>query len=57
MNHQVERAAVAKSNSGEMTHVARRQATDAERLGERYNRPIDEVQAKIREASIHFHRT
>jgi hypothetical protein len=57
MNHQVERPAVPTSNGAEVTHVARCQATDAERLGERYNRPIDETQAQIGEASVHFHRT
>ena len=56
-NHQLEGAAVTQSNGCEVTHVARGQTTDAERLGERYNRPIDEAQAKIREASVHLHRT
>ncbi len=56
-NHQLEGAAVTQSNGCEVTHVARGQTTDAERLGERYNRPIDEAQANIREASVHFHRT
>jgi hypothetical protein len=56
MNHQVERPAVPTSNGAEVTHVARCQATAAERL-EHHNRLIDEAQAKIREASVHFHRT
>ena len=57
MNHQIKRAAVTQSNGGKVTHVARGQSTDAERLGKRYDRTIDEAQAQIREASIHFHRT
>ena len=57
LNHQVERAAVMQSNGGEVTHVARGQSTDPERLGKRYDRTIDEAQAQIREASVHFHRT
>jgi len=57
MNHQVERAAVTQSNGGEVTDVTRGQSTDAERLGKRYDRTIDEPQAQIREASVHFHRT
>ncbi len=57
MNHQVERPAVAESNGGEVTHVARREAAYAERLGQRYDRTVDEAQAEIREAPVHFHRT
>jgi hypothetical protein len=56
-NHQLEGAAVTQSNGCEVAHVARGQTTDAERLGERYNRPTDEAQAKVREAPVHFHRT
>jgi hypothetical protein len=33
MTHQLERAAIAESDGGEVTHVARRQMTDAERCG------------------------
>jgi hypothetical protein len=56
MNHQLERASIAESNSREVTHVARGQTTNAKRLGERHDRTIDETKAEIREASIHFHR-
>jgi len=56
MNHQFERAAVAESNGCEVTHAARSQTTDAERLGERHDRAVHEAQAEIREASVHFHR-
>jgi hypothetical protein len=55
-NHQLERAAVAESKGGEVTHVARRQTTDAERLGKGHDRAIDEAQVQIREASVDFHR-
>ena len=57
VNHQVKRPAVAESNGGEVTHVARCQTADAKGLGERDNRRIDEAQAEIGKASIHFHRT
>jgi hypothetical protein len=51
MNHQIERAAVTEPNASEMTHVAR-QPADAQRLGQRYDRSINEAQAKIPEASV-----
>ena len=38
MHDQLERPAVTESNGGEMTHVARGQSTDAERLGQRHDR-------------------
>jgi len=57
MDDEVERAAVTQSDGDKVTQVARRQTTDAERLGERYDRTIDEAQAEIGEALIHFHRT
>jgi hypothetical protein len=41
MNHQLKRASVAESNGCEVTHVSRRQTTDAKRLGERDNRSIN----------------
>jgi len=56
MNHQLERTAVAESNGREVTHIARGQTMDAERFGERHDRTIDEAEAEIREASVHFHR-
>ena len=56
MNDQVEGAAVAESKGCEVTQIARCQTTDAERLGERHDRTIDEAHAEIREASVHFHR-
>ena len=57
MNHEVERPAVPESNGSEVTHVARCQPTDAERLGQRHDRSVNEAHAKIREASVHLHRT
>lgn len=38
MHHQIERAAIAKSYSCEMTNVARRQPADTERFGEPHDR-------------------
>lgn len=38
------------------TSIARNRATYAERFG-RHDRSVDQAQAEIREASIHFHRT
>lgn len=57
MNDQLERAAIAESNGCEVTHVACCQTTNAQRLGEGYDRTIDETDAKVCEASIHIHRT
>jgi hypothetical protein len=37
MDDQVKRLTVAESNGGEVTHIARREASDAERLGERHD--------------------
>jgi hypothetical protein len=38
-----------------MSLIARRQATDVERLGERHDGTIDEAQTQIRESSVYFH--
>lgn len=57
MDRQLEPAATGESNGGEVAHVARREAVNAERLGQRHHRAIDEAQTKIREASVHLHRT
>ena len=57
MNHQFERVAVTQSNGREVTHITRGQTTNAERLGERHDRTIDETKAEIPEASVHIHRT
>jgi len=46
-NHQLERTALAESNGGKVAHVARRQTADAERLGERHDRSVNEAQGKI----------
>ena len=56
MNDQFERAAVTPPNGSKVTHFPRDQTTDAERLSQRHDRSIDEAEAEIREASIHFHR-
>jgi len=56
MNDQLKRASVTQSNSREVTDVACGQTTDTERFGKRDDRTIDEAQAEIREASVHFHR-
>jgi hypothetical protein len=47
MNDELEGATITESSSGEVTHVARRQSTDAQRLGQRRDRCIDEVQADV----------
>ena len=57
MNHQFKRVSVTQSNGREVTHIARGQTTNAERLGERHDRTIDEAKAEIPEASVHIHRT
>ena len=38
MNDEIEGATITESNSGEVTHVACRQSTDAQRLGQRHHR-------------------
>ena len=55
MNHQFKRAAVTQANGREVTHIARGQTANAERLGEGHDRTIDEAKAKIREASVYLH--
>lgn len=57
MHDQFEPVASSESNGGEVTHVAGRESIDADRLGQRDDRGVDEAQAKIREASVHVHRT
>lgn len=57
MNHQFKRASVTQSNGREVTQIARGQTTNAERLGERHDRTIDEAKAETPEASVHIHRT
>jgi len=57
MNDELERPAVPQSDGGEMTHIARGQTADAERLGQRNDRSVNEAQAEIRKTSIDFHRT
>lgn len=44
-------------DGSEVTHVARRQATDSEGLGQRDHRSVDEPEAQIRETSVHLHCT
>jgi len=55
MHYQLERAAIVKSNSGEVTHVARCQPADAERFNERHDRAVHETEVEIGEQSVHFH--
>lgn len=57
VNHQLERATVTESYGREMTHVSRGQPTNPERFGEGHDGSIDESQAEVGKASIHFHRT
>lgn len=57
MHYQLEGLATAKSDRRKVTHVTRREPTDAERLRECYNRCVDEAQAEVRESTVHFHRT
>ena len=57
MDDERERAAVTQSDGGKVPQVARRQTTDVKSLGECHDRAVDEAQAEIAEASVHFHRT
>jgi hypothetical protein len=51
-----ERDAVAESNSREVTHVARRQPTDAQPLGQRHGGCVDQTQSEVREPAVDLHR-
>ena len=42
MHNQVKRMTIPESNGGEVTHIARDKATDAERLGERHDRSVNQ---------------
>lgn len=57
MHDQLEPAAASEPNGCEVAHVTCREPMDAERLGQRHNRCVDEAEAEIREASVHGHRT
>ncbi len=57
MHDQLEPAPIRQSNGSKVTHIAGRESIDAERLGQRDDRGVDEAQTKIREASVHVHRT
>lgn len=57
MNHQFTRPAVTQADGGEVTHVARGQPTDAERLGESHDRTVDKAKGQIGEALVYFHST
>ena len=55
MNDEIECTTITESNRGEVTHVACRQSTDAQRLGERHDRCVDETQTQVGKAPIDFH--
>jgi hypothetical protein len=55
MNDESEGTTITESDSGEVTHVARRQSTDAQRLGQRHDRCIDEAQTEVGTAPVDFH--
>jgi hypothetical protein len=55
MNDEIEGTAITESNSGEVTHVARRQSTDAQRLGQRHDRCVDEAETEVGKAPVDFH--
>lgn len=57
MHDQLEPEATSESNDGEVPHVARRKPVNAKRLGQRHDRAVNEAQAEICEAAVHFHRT
>ena len=57
MNDQIERTAVTQSNSSEMAHVARRQATDAESLRKRDDRAVHKAETKVLVAPVNLHCT
>lgn len=57
MRHQIERAAIAKSYSCEMTNVARRQPVDTERFRERHDRTVHEAEFKIGKRAVDVHRS
>jgi hypothetical protein len=46
---------VTESNNGEVTHVPWRQSTDAQRLGQRHHRCVDEAQPEVDKAPVDFH--
>lgn len=56
MNHQFERPPISESNGREVAQIARGQTPDAEPLGKRHDRTIDQVQTEICEPPIHVHR-
>ena len=45
MNDEIEGTTITGSNRGEVTHVACRQSTDAQRLAQRHHRSVDKAQA------------
>jgi len=56
MNHQIEAPTIPQSNSREMAHVACRQTTDAESLGEGHDTTVYEAETEIGVAPINLHR-
>ena len=55
MNDEIERTTITESDSGEVPHVACRQSTDAQRLGQRHHRSVDEAQIEVGKAAVDFH--
>jgi len=57
LNHELEPTAIMESDRSEVTRVARRQSTNAQRLGQRHHRCVDEAQTEVAEAPVNFHGT
>jgi hypothetical protein len=57
MDDQVERTTIPESNSREMTHIACRQTTSTENLGERHNRTAYNTETEIGVAPIDLDRS
>jgi hypothetical protein len=56
VDDQLQRAAVAQPNCGEVTHVAGSHASEAEAFRERHERSIHQTEAEIRVAAVDLYR-
>jgi hypothetical protein len=55
MNDEIEGTTVTESNSSEVTHVACRQSSNAQRLGQSHDRGVDNAQAEVGKTPVDFH--
>ena len=55
MNDQIERAPVTQPDRGKVAYVTGGESTDAQALGERHDRAVDQPKAEIRVASVDLH--